>query len=452
MSNELNGNGTASRLMESNAAIRVEGVSKKFCRSLKRTMLYGVRDVARDVFGLSQNSNGLRPDEFWALDNVSFEMQRGECVGLIGANGAGKSTLLKLLNGITLPDKGTIKVCGRTGALLELSAGFHPLLSGRENIRVSAAIMGLSEAEIDERFDKIVEFADLGDFIDSPVKHYSSGMYVRLGFAIAVHHNPDVLLVDEALAVGDALFQAKCFAKLRELEAKGTTIIFVTHSLDLVSAHCSRALLLDKGKVAADGPPKEVVDQFNCLLRMNGKSATYGNPAEFGAPADSSRSRQTEWSGLFRTNPSEHRYGSRRSEILEAGIFSTDGLAAQILERNTEYLIRIKIRHNENMPTAIVSFVIQDPKGTALCGTNTLFQNASMGYKQAGEVDMVTFRQRVLLNPGEYLLSVGSQELAPTGYAVHDLQIDHLAFHVVGQESRHGIFDPESVVTWDTLS
>jgi teichoic acid transport system ATP-binding protein len=437
--------------MSSDTIISVEGVSKKFCRSLKHTMLYGMKDVARDVLGLPQYSNGLRPDEFWALDNISLEVKRGECVGLIGSNGAGKSTLLKLLNGVTLPDKGAIRVCGRTGALLELGAGFHPLLSGRENIRMSAAIIGLSETEIDEKFDKIVEFADLGDFIDAPVKHYSSGMFVRLGFAIAVHNNPDVLLVDEALAVGDALFQAKCFVKLRDLKAKGTTIIFVTHSLDLVSAHCSRALLLDKGKVVAEGQPKEVVDQFNHLLRMKGKSAAYGNPAGFDAAADLKRSSQTEWSDIFTTNPSAHRYGSRRSEIIETGIFSTEGFAVQVLERNAEYLIRVKIRHNENMPTAIVSFVIKDPKGTALCGTNTLFQNASIGYKQAGDVNIVTFRQRIRLNPGQYLLSVGSQELAPTGYVVHDLQVDHLAFQVVGQDSRHGIFDPESVVTWEEL-
>jgi len=414
-------------------------------------MLYGVRDVARDVLGLPQNSDGLRPDEFWALDNVSFEVKRGECVGLIGANGAGKSTLLKLLNGITLPDKGTIKVCGHTGALLELGAGFHPLLSGRENIRVSAAINGLSETEIHEKFDKIIEFADLEDFIDAPVKHYSSGMFVRLGFAIVIHNNPDVLLVDEALAVGDVLFQAKCFVKLRELIAKGTTIIFVTHSLDLVSAHCSRALLLNKGKVAAEGQPKGVVDQFNYLLRMKGKSAPYGNVTVFDDAVNSKQSVETEWSDIFATNPSAHRYGSRRSEIIESGIFSTEGLQVQVLERNVDYLIRVKIRHNENMPTAIVSFVIKDPKGTALCGTNTLFQNSSTGYRQAGDVNMVTFRQRIRLNPGQYLLSVGSQELASTGYVVHDLQIDHLPFQVVGQESRHGIFDPESVVTWEKL-
>jgi len=437
--------------MSNDPIISVQGVSKRFCRSLKRTMLYGVTDVARDLCGVSQQWIGLRPDEFWALDDVSFDVQRGECLGLIGPNGAGKSTLLKLLNGITLPDRGMIKISGRVGALLELGAGLHPLLSGRENIRINGVLRGLSETEIDARYDKIIEFADLGDFIDGPVKHYSSGMYVRLGFAIAVHINPDIFLVDEALAVGDALFQARCFAKLRELKANGTTIIFVTHSLDLVSAHCSRALLLDKAKVVTQGASKDVVDHFNCLLRMKGAPPTLGKPAGFEASADSNQPHQTAWARLFRTNPGAHRYGSRRSEIIETGIFSTGGLAVQVLERNAEYLIRVKIRHNENMPSAIVSFVIKDPQGTVLCGTNTLFQNASMGHKRAGDVDVVTFRQRIRLNPGEYLLSVGSQELAPDGYVVHDLQMDQLAFQVVGQELRHGIFDPEATVTWEVL-
>src|ERR1044071_674512 len=216
--------------MSTDTIISAEGVSKKFCRSLKHTMLYGVRDVACDVVGLSQSSNGLRQDEFWALDNVSFEVKRGECLGLIGPNGAGKSTLLKLVNGITLPDRGSIRVTGRIGALLELGAGFHPMLSGRENIHLSGAILGLSKDKLAEQFDAIVDFAGLEEFIDSPVKHYSSGMYVRLGFAIAAHADPDVLLIDEALAVGDVVFQSKCYAKLREFREQGITVIFVTHS------------------------------------------------------------------------------------------------------------------------------------------------------------------------------------------------------------------------------
>ncbi|MGH8544534.1 MAG: ABC transporter ATP-binding protein, partial [Gammaproteobacteria bacterium] len=229
--------------MPSDVSIKVAGISKKFCRSLKRTVLYCAKDVAQDIFGIpGTTSNGLRLDEFWALKDISFEVKQGDCLGLLGLNGAGKSTLLKLLNGLFLPDKGTITVRGRVGALLELGSGFHPMLTGRENVYVSGAVLGLSKREIDKKFDEIVDFAELWDFIDTPVKRYSSGMYVRLGFAVAVHTEPDILLIDEALAVGDILFQARCYSKLREFKEKGTTIIFVTHSLDLITSHCSRAV------------------------------------------------------------------------------------------------------------------------------------------------------------------------------------------------------------------
>ncbi|MFO8055894.1 MAG: ABC transporter ATP-binding protein [bacterium] len=219
---------------------------------MKQSMLYGMYDIIRDFAGVPVKSDQLRKTEFWALQDVSFELKRGECLGLIGANGSGKSTLLKLLNGIFLPDKGNVEVKGRTGALIELGAGFHPMLSGRENIYISGAILGLTKKEIDERFDSIVEFSELEDFIDTPVKFYSSGMYVRLGFAVAVHLEPDVLLIDEVLAVGDAGFRSKCYKFISEtLEKAG--IIFVSHNLSAVSRICSRVLVLDEGKVVHNG-------------------------------------------------------------------------------------------------------------------------------------------------------------------------------------------------------
>ena len=196
--------------MSTDTIVRIEGVSKKFCRSLKRTMLYGVRDVASDMLGLTGHLACLRRDEFWAVNDVSFEVKRGECVGLIGPNGAGKSTLLKLINGVTLPDQGAIRISGRIGALLELGAGFHPMLTGRENIHLSGAILGLGKDEMTKKFDSIVEFSGLEEFIDTPVKQYSSGMYVRLGFAVAVSIDPDILIIDESMAVGDAAFRKRC--------------------------------------------------------------------------------------------------------------------------------------------------------------------------------------------------------------------------------------------------
>jgi len=195
----------------SETLIRVENVSKKFCRSLKKSLWYGMRDLSKEVLGRRHGGDGeLRPDEFWSVNDVSFELKRGECLGLIGPNGAGKSTLLKMLNGLIKPDQGRIEMRGRVGALIELGAGFNPILSGRENIYVNGSVLGLAKEEIDQKLDEIIEFSELDEFIDSPVQNYSSGMKVRLGFAVAAHMKPDILLIDEVLAVGDIGFRTKC--------------------------------------------------------------------------------------------------------------------------------------------------------------------------------------------------------------------------------------------------
>ncbi len=434
-------------MMPVDTVISVEGVSKKFCRSLKYTMLYGVRDVARDLFGVSGHANGLRPNEFWALDDVSFEVKRGECLGLIGPNGAGKSTLLKLLNGITLPDRGTIKVNGRVGALLELGAGFHPFLTGRENIRLNAAILGLTEEQINRKLEAIIDFAGLGEFIDSPVKHYSSGMYVRLGFAIAVHAEPDIVLVDEALAVGDSLFRSKCFAKFRDFKLQGVAVVFVTHDLGTVTSYCDRAFLLDHGILMKEGSPKVVVDQYNKLIvSKQGPDAPQISVA--GIVGNSILSKQQDWQGLFRLNANEDRYGPRTAEILEAGIFNVTGGPVQALQRNNEYVIKVKVRHNESMPAAVIAFSIKDSRGTVLCGTNTLYQNVDMGWMDAGDVVVVTFKQVMRLNAGQYLLSLGCGSFRNGEYVVYDRRYDYMSLDIVSVEPRVGLFDPESLIEW----
>lgn len=434
--------------MSPDTIISVEGVSKKFCRSLKRTMLYGVRDAARDVFSFSQPiSNGLRPDEFWALDNVSFEVKRGECLGLIGPNGAGKSTLLKLLNGITLPDKGTIKTVGRICALLELGAGFHPMLTGRENIYLSGAILGLSKEEVAEKFDAIVDFAGLGEFLASPVKYYSSGMYVRLAFSIAAHAEPDVFLIDEAFAVGDISFQSKCFAKLQEFRERGITIILVTHGLDMVTFNCNRALLLNKGSAIREGTPKTVIDHYHKLIAMRASKAKETKVENCRL---SSRA-EVEWEGLFNVNPNEDRYGSRKAEVLEAGMFDCDNIPVQVIERNRELTIKIKVRHNDSMPGAIVAFSIKDPRGVILCGTNTFYQGIDMGRFESGRIILVVFRQIIRVNPGNYLLSVACGAWEMDEYVVYDRRFDYIPFQVVGTRQRIGLFDPESEVEWTPL-
>ena len=253
--------------MSEKPLVKVEKVSKKFCRSLKRSLWYGLKDLGGEL--AAQNGTGrlqLRPDEFLAVDDISFELRQGECLGLIGANGAGKSTLLKLLNGLVRPDAGRITVRRRVGALIELGAGFNPILTGRENVYINGAVLGLSKKEIDVRFDEIVGFAELGEFIDTPVQSYSSGMRVRLGFAVAANLRPHVLLVDEILAVGDVAFRMKCYQHMLNLKDQGVSIILVSHNMLDVSRACDHAVVIVGGKTIYDGDTSEGLVAYESAL------------------------------------------------------------------------------------------------------------------------------------------------------------------------------------------
>jgi len=235
------------RVSSSGVLIKADNVSKKFCRRLKRALWYGAKDLTSELLGRRTRRKGLRTDEFWALRDVSFELTRGECLGLIGRNGAGKSTLLKMLNGLIKPDRGKIMIRGRVGALIELGTGFNPILTGRENIYVNAAVLGIPKGEVDKKLDSVIEFAEIHDFIDTPVQNYSSGMKVRLGFAIAAQLQPDVLLIDEVLAVGDVGFRAKCFNAIDKM-TRNAAVILVSHSMATISRICSRIIVMNDGK------------------------------------------------------------------------------------------------------------------------------------------------------------------------------------------------------------
>jgi len=254
--------------MSDEIAIKVEHVSKKYCKSLKRSMLYGVKDIARNTLGMSSHSEALRKNEFWAIDDISFELKKGETLGIIGPNGAGKTTLLKMLNGIFWPDKGKITIEGRVGALIAVGAGFHPLLNGRENIYINAAVLGMEKAEVDKKFDEIVAFADIGDFLDTPVKFYSSGMFVRLGFAIAVHCEPDILLVDEVLAVGDVSFRAKCYNRIAKL-MENCAVVFVSHDMRSIARISSECMVIHHGQTTFLGKVGNAIQNYYSLFPHN---------------------------------------------------------------------------------------------------------------------------------------------------------------------------------------
>ena len=247
----------------SETLVKVENVSKKFCRDLKRSLWYGMRDLGSELFFLSHHVNGqLRKDEFWASKNVSFDLKRGECLSIIGRNGAGKTTLLRMLNGLIKPDSGRIEIRGRVGALIALGAGFNPVLTGRENIYVNASVLGLTKKEVEAKFDEIVYFAELGEFIDSPVQTYSSGMQVRLGFSIATALEPDILLLDEVLAVGDAAFRAKCYNKISEC-MKTSAVIFVSHNMEQVARVSTDGVVISNGEVLYNGNISRAIKIYN---------------------------------------------------------------------------------------------------------------------------------------------------------------------------------------------
>lgn len=264
--------------LDDDIAIKVDHVSKKYCKSLKKSMLYGMNDIARNALGFSSHSEKLRDGEFWAVDDVSFELKKGETLGIIGPNGSGKTTFLKMLNGIFWPDKGKITVKGKVGPLIGVGAGFHPLLTGRENIYVNGAILGMSKKEIDEKFDDIVAFADIGDFLDSPVRNYSSGMFVRLGFAVAVHCEPDILLVDEILAVGDVGFRAKCYNKIAELQ-NNCAVVIVSHAMPQISRLCSKTIVMHHGKdkFQSNNIPEAIEEYHGLFDTAESKIMEYGD-------------------------------------------------------------------------------------------------------------------------------------------------------------------------------
>lgn len=250
----------------SDVLVNVENVSKKFCRSLKRSLWYGVKDIAGDLLGRGAAEGAmLRNGEFLAVNDVSLQLRRGECLGLIGVNGAGKSTLLKMLNGLIKPDHGRIEIRGRIGALIELGAGFHPVLTGRENIYVNAAILGFTRHEVNRQMDRIIDFAEIGDALDAPVRTYSSGMRVRLGFAVASVLEADVLLIDEVLAVGDTAFRLKCFNRVKQLLKNGVACVLVSHDVNNLSRVCTRGVVVDKGVKLYDGTLAKAVATYESM-------------------------------------------------------------------------------------------------------------------------------------------------------------------------------------------
>jgi lipopolysaccharide transport system ATP-binding protein len=398
--------------------IKFEDVSKKFVKNLRKSMYYGVKDVAKNIFGIPARTEILRNDEFWALDNVSFELKKGKTLGVIGPNGAGKTTILKLIAGILYPDKGKVEVDGKVGSLIEIGAGFHPNLTGRENIYVNGAILGMSKKEIDRKINDIIEFADIGDFINSPVKYYSAGMYVRLGFSIAVHSEPDILLVDEVLAVGDEEFQMKCVKKIKEMLKKNISLVLVSHNLTLVGGMCEEVILLSNGKVIKKGKPEEVISYYISSLEKETKNISY-----------------TSYGPILLT---------KEAEIIESKILNEKGEEIYTVNSGEEVVFSFKVKFNEKVENPIFAIHIKNDIGEEVYGTNTNLKYIKTGSFEKGETVIVYFKQKIMLINGNYsvMFGVAYQD----GLTFCEWKERSLNFKVVLKENLYGFLNLNSEI------
>ena len=385
---------------------------------------------------------------FQALTDITFEINKGDTVGVIGRNGSGKSTLLQLICGILQPTSGSVVKIGRIAALLELGAGFNPEFSGRENVFLNGSILGMARKEMEDCFDDIVEFADIGEFIDQPVKTYSSGMYVRLAFAVAINVNPEILIVDEALSVGDTLFQSKCFAKFREFQQKGITIIFVTHSIDLIVRYCKKVVLLDKGSMIAYGTPQDVIDQYNKLILDYSHSRKHTDPSFCDLEQHyTAGEEQAVDISPFHLNPEENRYGNGKATINTVGIYTSDDQPAQALKQMDDYEFRFRIVFHDSISNPVIAYIVKDVQGMDVTGTNTLFQHLETGDFEPGDVLQVSFTHKMTLSGGGYILSCGCAGYEEGEYVVYERRYDVLAFEVAARNPCAGVFDLDSTIT-----
>lgn len=368
-------------------AIRAAGLSKKFDIYSKPA------HRALEFFSLGRKKYGV---EFWALKDLAFSVKKGQAIGLLGANGSGKSTLMKLIAGITYPSEGTIESQGRVSALIELGMGFHPEFSGRANVYLNASLMGIARREIDEKFDSILSFSGLRDFIDYPIKTYSSGMQVRLAFSIAISVDPDILLVDEALAVGDALFQRRCLKKIQEFHDRGVTIFFVSHDMVTLKVLCRQAILVDHGRLLAMGETGEVIDRYTELVAQ--REAKY---------VKSLKAPPVRRGGEFPVEnlKTGRRYGSSEARISGVKLFDRDGQERSAFISGDSVNIQVTALMLEPVENLTVGIMIRTPHGLEVFGTNTYNKNIFLENCREGEEITVSFTQDIRLAPGNYFIT-----------------------------------------------
>lgn len=453
-------------------AIEVRDVEKVYRLYDKNT------DRLKESLGLTKKK--LHKD-FYALKGVSFDVEEGQSVGIIGTNGSGKSTMLKIITGVLTPTSGTVSVRGKVSALLELGAGFNMEYTGIENIYMNGTMMGFTKEEMDGKLDEILKFADIGDFVYQPVKSYSSGMFVRLAFALAINVEPEILIVDEALSVGDIFFQSKCYHHMDKLRKNGTTILMVTHDMSSVLKYCDKAILLNDGEKVSEGRPGEIIDLYKRILagqynadevlksQQENAAGLSDNAERAGedkqaAPSDDGKltgisenaaehaaaAVQDNSTGLMRAsmniNPNLNEYGDKRAEIYDFGILDKDGRLTNLILKGEEFTIRERIRFNAAVEAPIFTYTFRDKKGNDLSGTNTLFENAEVEAAKKGDTYEVEFKQRMDLQGGEYLLSMSCTGFEQGEHVVYHRLYDLLNLTVISNKNTVGVYDMNSAV------
>lgn len=423
-----------------NVVIHIHDVSKMY-------KLYDrPKDRLFESLGLSRKK---KYKEHYALHHVSFDIKKGETVGIIGTNGSGKSTILKIITGVLNQTEGEVAVNGRISALLELGAGFNMEYSGLENVYLNGTMIGFSKEEIDKRLDDILNFADIGDFIHQPVKTYSSGMFVRLAFAVAININPEILVVDEALSVGDVFFQSKCYHKFEEFKKQGKTILFVSHDLSSVAKYCDRVILLNKGVKLDEGSPKAMVDMYKQLLVGQDPIKQSEDETETEAvKADTDGSGQ--WKDHLTINPNLLEYGEKQAEIIDFAVIDDKGMLTNTIEKGSRFSLKAKILFHEDVLEPISTYTFKNIQGTAITGTNTMFEKHDIGEQKAGTVITVTFTQQMDLQGGEYLISFGCTGYKDGEFAVFHRLYDVCNITVISSKNTVGFYDMNSEIQIET--
>ncbi|MDD3368563.1 MAG: ABC transporter ATP-binding protein [Lachnospiraceae bacterium] len=438
--------------MDKKIAIEVSHVKKKYNLYAKPA------DRVVEALGLSKKKRHV---EHYVLNDVNMKIYQGETIGIIGTNGSGKSTILKIITGVLNPTAGEVHVDGRISALLELGAGFNMEYNGIENIYLNGTMIGFSEKEIEEKLQDILDFADIGEYVYQPVKTYSSGMFVRLAFAVAINIEPEILIVDEALSVGDVFFQAKCYHKFEEFKKMGKTILMVSHDLSSIAKYCDRVILLNQGDLLGEGDPKEMIDIYKRVLvgqyelpssegatseLLNDKELTDLAAKHAGGKNDKKTGKKEtpEGEGI---NPDALEYGDQAATIAEYYITDDHQIRTTAVLKGQEFTIHMRVVINRDIPAPIFAFTIKTVRGTEITGTNTMVEKSFLEPVYAGDVKDITFTQKMNLQGGEYLLSFGV-----TGYNGSDFEVYHRLYDavnltVVSDKNTVGYYDMESAIT-----